>query len=82
MKKPPKMSASALTHPKASGKSEFNGDVLRKEKTFNDRVKTVEGTRAPSGLRHLPVRSMQQGKPSSFEPALRPLTDRQKKMLS
>lgn len=81
MRSPKKLSSADLQHPKG-GKSSFNGDKLRHEKSFNDRVTTVEGSRPPSGLRHLPVRSMEQGKPVTFEPALRPLTDRQKRMLS
>ena len=82
MKKPEPLRKDQLTHPKG-GRSQFNGDVLRHEKHSGDRVRTVEGTRAPSGLRFpvdAPPRPL--GRPPEAMPvALRPLTPRQKRML-
>ena len=90
---PKKLSRKDLEHPK-NERSKFNGDLLRKEESFNTRVTRVEGTKQPSNLKnpkgHVPAaRAMQPLKEGQvFDPAFRrvipekkPLTDRQKKML-
>ena len=41
MKKPKKLTSADLRHPKEVERSKFNGDVIRKEGSFNDRVTLV-----------------------------------------
>ena len=57
MMKPKKLTPSQLVHPKAPEKSKFNGDLLRKEGSFNDRVTLVthnEVAAPKPGQRKLP----------------------------
>lgn len=89
MKRPPKLSPSALIHPKAEKRSAFQGDLIRppEEQGFSERRRVngctvTHGTRQPSGLKHpvdAPPRPL--GRPMASPPAVvPPLTDRQQKM--
>ena len=89
MKKPKKLTPSQLVHPKAPEKSKFNGDVLRKEKSFNDRVSVVHGTTPNKTKEHIACRQLQ-AMPDGHvyarhrrmdQPVPKPLTDRQKRQL-
>ena len=89
MKKPPKLSPAQLIHPKSPEKSRFNGDVLRKEKSFMDRVTVVHGI-TPNKTKEHTVSRQLQPMPNGHvyarhrqmdQPELKPLTDRQKRQL-
>ena len=89
MKKPPKLTPSQLVHPKAPEKSRFNGDVLRKEESFNDRVSVVHGTTQNTAKERIVSRQLQP-MPGGHayarhrrmdKPVPKPLTDRQKRQL-
>ena len=91
MKKPPKLTPANLKHPKSEERSKFNGDVLRKEESFNTRVSSVSGSNKPKNVKNV-TKIARQIEPypadHMYSPTLRravpdpkPLTDRQRKML-
>lgn len=54
MIRPPRKTKQDLQHPKDQ-RSKFNGAKRRKEGSFNTRVSSVEGTRAPSNVKEVEI---------------------------